>query len=419
MRVAIVCYYSPPQPAIASHRVLRMTRVLVAAGHEVHWVSADPARLPPSTLDQSLDQWIPPGVVRHGIDGQALVTKPAADNLWEKILRTLAWHMPRRLRYPDSFISWARQLKKRLPGIVRQQRLEAVLFCCSPHNQILVLPTLRRAFPDLQILVDYRDLLSGNPWNPRFNPKQAEKILALEREMLAHADRMFVNTGRARDRFLDVVGAIDGLEVVVMPNAADFELAAAIGTALPAPDLGAGIHLGFFGTLFPRRRLLPVLQALEVMAPAVRQGIRLHVYCDPRDSADILAADLQQVEPGIGELVQRHEYLPYAQAQRTMQAMDALILVNGGESDDAVFVPGKLYDYLMARRPILFVGHPGEASAMVERSAGAAWCHPYGNPAAVAASLETLLDGRLADLPAAEEFSPGQSFAPLLALLEP
>jgi len=417
MRVAIVCYYSPPQPAIASHRVLRMTGALLKAGHQVHWVSADPARLPAASLDNSLAAWIPEGVVQHGIDGQALNTKPAADNLWEKILRNLAWHMPRRFRYPDSFISWARQLKKRLPAIVRDNQVDAVLMCCSPHNQILALPVLRGAFPDLPIYVDYRDLLSGNPWNPRANPRQAQRILELERAMLGYANCLFVTTGQARERFTAEVGAIDGLEVKVMPNAADFELATAIGSALPPPDMGAGIHLGFFGTLFPRRRLLPVLQALEVMAVPDRQQMRLHVYCDPHTSASLLEADLERVEAGVRELVVRHDYLPYAEAQRTMQAMDALILVNGGEADDAVFVPGKLCDYLMARRPVLFIGYPGEAAAMVERTTGAAWCHPYGVQDAVAATLRTLLDGRPADLPAAEEFSPDRSFAPLLDLL--
>jgi len=325
--------------------------------------------------------------------------------------------MPRHFRYPDSFVSWARQLKNRLGGIVRDNQLDAVLMCCSPHNQILALPTLRRACPELPIYVDYRDLLSGNPWNPRANHRQARRILALERAMLAHADRLFVNTEQARDRFQAEVGVIEGLDVGVMPNAADFELASAIGAALPSPDFGPGIHLGFFGTLFPRRRLRPVLEALAQMPGSARQQLRLHVYCDAQSSASLLAEDLEAVGPEVRALVERHDYLPYAQAQRAMQAMDALILVNGGEADDAVFVPGKLYDYLMARRPVLFVGYPGEASRMVERTTGSDWCHPYGETGAVAAGLQALLEGRPADLPAEDAFAPAQSFAPLLSLL--
>ncbi|MBZ0151678.1 MAG: hypothetical protein K8J09_09115 [Planctomycetes bacterium] len=41
MRVAIVSYYAPPEPAVAAHRVLRLSRALLAAGHEVHWVTLD------------------------------------------------------------------------------------------------------------------------------------------------------------------------------------------------------------------------------------------------------------------------------------------------------------------------------------------------------------------------------------------
>ena len=45
MRVAIVSYYAPPDPAVASHRGLRLTRSLIDAGHEVHWVTLDAAQL--------------------------------------------------------------------------------------------------------------------------------------------------------------------------------------------------------------------------------------------------------------------------------------------------------------------------------------------------------------------------------------
>ena len=72
MRVAIVSYYTPPQSAIASHRVLRLTRCLLAAGHDVHWVTSDPDRISASSLDPSLGAMVPAEVQmvseRHGGD---------------------------------------------------------------------------------------------------------------------------------------------------------------------------------------------------------------------------------------------------------------------------------------------------------------------------------------------------------------
>ena len=390
-----------------------MSRALLAAGHEVHWVHADTSRFDPEALDPSLGALVPAEVRSHPLDGRALITKPVAGNLWEKVLRTMAWHLPRHFAWPDSFISWARQLRRKLPGILRDNAIDTVVLCCSPHNQLLVLPGLRRALPDLQILVDYRDLLSGNPWNPRSNPKQTNRILALERRLLASADALFVNTEAARDRFLEVVGPVGPLTVEIVRNAADYDLADQIAAMVEEPDLGPGVHLGFFGTLFPRRRLRPLLDAMASLAPADRDRVVLHVYCDALDSASILEEDLAAV-PVVRDRVERHDYLGYMAALRRMHAMDALVLVNGPESEDAVFVPGKLYDYLMARRPVVFVGHPGDAQGVVERTSGIDWCFGPADAEGIRGCLEKILAEHPAHLPASDEDGPERAFAPLL-----
>ena len=114
MRVAIVSYFAPPQTAVAGHRVLRMTRALLRAGHHVHWICADSRRLP--DLDPSLAPLIPEAVVLHPLGGQALVTKAAADNLWEKVWRSLAFTLPRHLALPDGFLGWRWILRPRPCG---------------------------------------------------------------------------------------------------------------------------------------------------------------------------------------------------------------------------------------------------------------------------------------------------------------
>lgn len=415
MRLAIVSYYSPPQAAIASHRVLRMSRALLAAGHDVHWVTADCDRFD-GGQDASLGALKPAAVRVHGIDGQALTSKPAAANLWEKVWRTVAWHAPRKFAWPDSFLSWARKLKRELPRIVANEGVDAVLLSCSPHNQILAIPALRKRCPGVKIFVDYRDLLSGNPWNVR-SPRLAERIIALEQRVLKMADVLFVNTESARERFLATVGSMPGLEIEVMRNAADFELGQEVAAEGPEPDLGLGVHLGFFGAVFPRRRLRTVLEAIAAIPPDRRAKLKLHVFCDPHNSATILEEDLQAVGGGVRDHVVRPERLGYVQALKTMRAMDALILVNGPEASDAVFIPGKMFDYLMARRPVVFVGHPGEASEIVGRTSGEDWVFVADDVAGVRGCLEKLLDGVVPDLEPVADYAPAAAFAPLLRRL--
>jgi len=419
VRVAIVCYFAPPLRAIASHRVLRLSRALLAAGHEVHWVAVDPTCIadPQDTLDQSLGALIPGQVLQHRMGTQALVTKPVASGLWEKVQRTLAFELPRLLSLPDGFFGWTRTLRRQLPGLLREQRIEAVVLCCSPHGQIGLVPSLRRALPALGIYVDYRDLLSGNPWN-QGSTRRARRLAVWERRHLRHADAVFVNTEAARQAFLKGVGPLPETPVEVMRNCADYDLAEELAARGGGRDLGSGTHLGFFGTLFPRRRLAPVLAALARLDAAKLAGIHVHVYCDAMDSKRLLLEDLAGVPDTVAARVARHDYLPFAEALGTMRAMDALLLVNGPETADAVFVPGKLYDYLMARRPILFVGGRGDAADIVAEACGAGACFGHSETDALAGAIHALTRGRSPDQQPVARLAPAATFAPLLKRLE-
>ena len=146
------------------------------------------------------------------------------------------------------------------------------------------------------------------------------------------------------------------------------------------------------------------------------EQLTLHVYCDAGDSARLLAEDLEGTDAAVAKRVQRHDYLDWTEALRTMHAMDALLLVNGSTQEDAVFVPGKLYDYLMARRPILFLGYPGDASGIVKEACGEAWCFADRDPR-LTESLRSLAALRPDDVAPLASCSPEQAFRPLLERL--
>ncbi len=416
MRIALVSYYAPPQPAVASHRVLRMTRALLGAGHQVLWVTQEEESL--LSRDPTLASLVPEEVKVLGLGGPTLWSRPAARNLPEKVLRNLAWLAPKWLALPDSHLEWAWRLVRRLPGICREEGVEAVLLCCGPHGQILAVPRLRRLLPGLKILVDYRDLLSGNPWNEPSREGLRRRLLARERALLARADRLFLNTRRARERFFQVVGEIPGLQVEVVPNGADYGLAREVLAGPFSFDPGPGRHLGYFGTIFPGRRLAPVLEAAAALSEGPREKFRLHCFIGEGDSRALLEEDLARLGLGDPEWVVLHPLLPYGEALAAMRAMDALLLVNGPTPEDGVFVPGKIFDYLMARRPVLFWGSRGDAARIVERASGREWCFFPGDGGGLRAFLEEFArGGRPPDLEPVEEFGVERAFEPLLSAL--
>lgn len=415
MKIAIVSYFAPPQPAVASHRVIRMTRALQKAGHDVHWVTLDTAQL--DRVDETLDAVTPKGVTVHGLGGVNLVDR-TAKGFVEKVVRTLIFALPDWWPVLDRHVEWSRRLVRELPGIVRREGIDAVLLCCGPHGQLECIPALRRRCPGVRILVDYRDLLSGNTWRDRKTEKMRARVQERERRLLAGAEALSVNTADALASFLRTFDGFDGLPVEVVRNAADHELGAQILGLGPAVELGPGLHLGFFGTIFPKRRLLPLLQAMAELGERERSQLTVHVWCDAQGSAALLAEDLEQVPAAVADRVVRHDFLGYGEALRTMAACDALVLVNSPDPADQIFVPGKLYDYVMAARPVLFFGDQGDAWNIVADTSGPGCCFTHGEPERAAVWLRDLVEnGRpAARLPVAA-YEPEASFAPLLRRL--
>lgn len=415
MKVAIVSYFAPPHPAVASHRVLRMTRVLLAAGHAVHWVTLDAAKL--ASRDATLEAVTPIEVVVHPLGGPNLVDRTAAGFL-EKVERTIIFKLPDFLPVFDRHLEWSRRLRRELPRIVREQGIDLVLLSCGPHGQLAAVGGLRRGCPAVRIVVDYRDLLSGNTWRQSKSERLRRGVRDRERRALEQVDALLLNNDDARTSFETAMGRIDGLQVEVMRNTADYELGDRIAGLAPGPDLGPGVHLGFFGTIFPMRRMMPVFAAMAQLDTTALARITVHVYCDAGESKRLLDEDLATSSELVRARVMRHDLLGYGDALRAMRAMDALILVNSPVPADQIFVPGKLYDYLMAQRPVLFLGPPGDARRIVAETSGPQWCFSHDEPERVATLLAVVAQTRPPMLGRSPEHEPAVSFAPLLRLLD-
>jgi glycosyltransferase involved in cell wall biosynthesis len=81
------------------------------------------------------------------------------------------------------------------------------------------------------------------------------------------------------------------------------------------------------------------------------------------------------------------DHVAKREANRRMQESDALLLL--ASHDLARYLPGKLFDYLAARRPVLVFGSRGESSALIDQLNAGVFC-PSGSAAALREALVRL-----------------------------
>lgn len=126
------------------------------------------------------------------------------------------------------------------------------------------------------------------------------------------------------------------------------------------------VHTGLFASDGDPTKLWTALAKLCASDPsfAARLEIRLIGKTDASIIASIQAAGLSSQLRNLG-------YLPHEQTTREQQHADLLILPLRREPEYAKVLPGKIFEYLAARRPILGIGQSDGAAAAILRDAGA------------------------------------------------
>jgi glycosyltransferase involved in cell wall biosynthesis len=148
-----------------------------------------------------------------------------------------------------------------------------------------------------------------------------------------------------------------------------------------------------------RRDPVALFQALAILGP-LRHAVRVKFYHDQMEAVERRAERL-----GVRDCIEICAPVPRREILRIERAADVLLLCRWADQRDDGVIPGKLFEYIGARRPILAVGSTtGEAADIVREG-------DFGlvsnEPMEIAERLRAWIvakrqaGGRLADLPRA------------------
>ena len=212
-------------------------------------------------------------------------------------------------------------------------------------------------------VADFRDPWARAPWRGdrfRFAMRAAG---VLERAVVARADQIVFVAGGNLDDFANHYGAAVASRFRLVSNGCDPEEFDRLER--PPVDPDSPFVLLHAGSLYAGRTPMPLLNAL---AAAVREGI-----IDPRRfrlrflGTTALKSDLSEASRDLG-LEGMVEFVPRVRrgdSLRAMMSASALLLLQPGHT---VSVPGKVYEYLAAGRPILAIAEKGEIADLMRDS---------------------------------------------------
>ena len=441
MRILVISWFFPPANTIGAVRVSRCCEYLLAQGHDVRvlagsglpypqtlgcaleadrliyapWTDVNglPRRL--SSLGKTLlrplrrpvtAQAASPGGGASGPGGSG-GSAPAGGGgsiaAARALLSPLGDGYRNLTNLPDSRIGWYPHATRAARSALRDWQPELIFASGPPFTAFLIAARLQPLF-GARLVIEFRDRWVGDPYYPP--PAWRGRLEDWwERRIIAKAGAIVTVSEPWAEAYREKYGK----PTAVVYNGYDPEL-------LSGPAPGAAeerfLRILYTGRIYPGRRdPSPLFAALA------------HIGATPADArVDFLGTDETQVYPlaerfGVSDLVSVLPEVPHKEAVELQQAADVLLLMQWNDPKEQGNVPGKLFEYLGARRPILGLGlEDGVPATLIgERQAG----FFRNDPRAIADQLRAWITAkRQGDIPALDEsarrgFSRQEQFAKL------
>lgn len=268
------------------------------------------------------------------------------------------------LLLPDPQVTWLPVLKHTARQIVRMRGIDLVLITVPPFSCTLLVESLRRQFPDLPIVLDFRDewlatafelfLFSGS--------ERARRVAQrIEAHAVANAVAVVAVTEGQRQQIRARYPEQPENKFFLIPNG--FEPDRFDRSAAPSPSCDR-IVVSYVGTVYALTAPNELVEALQGLPSDVRSQFLLrfigHIE-EPRFRNALLRLE---------GMVELKGFMPQREALAMLNKTDYVLLIN----HDPLNVVGKFYDYLGAGKPILGVVHPqGEVRRLIDELRAGWW----------------------------------------------
>jgi glycosyltransferase involved in cell wall biosynthesis len=357
-KVLLVTLYFPPAGGGGVQRPLKFATHLPTLGIETHvlapdnprWVHMDPELMPPTQAWVHRVRYLGP---RGRLPSEELHGKTGIERAV-----THARLLPRRLIVPDEAATWNLTAIPAALRIARTEDIDVVITTSPPGSVHLVGAAVRRAH-GVRWIADLRDSLLAHQDRRSDTAAvrmKAKTVRAVGQVVARHADAIVT----AFDSISDEMRALSPVgRVLTIRNGSDFD--DFDGMRYEPNERFRITHTGaFFGQRDPK----PFLRALA------ESGLDDVVV---RFVGGFRAADREYADSlGLGDRVEVIPFVPRRRSLELQRDSEALLLIAadaGGRGTGVI--PGKVFEYVAAERPILAAVPVDGAAGRLIREIGA------------------------------------------------
>ncbi len=391
----LITYYFPPSGGPGVQRVLKFVKYLPQFGWRPVVLTVENGDFP--ARDESLLNEIPaettvyrtkifePYRLYRRLTGRAADAPVDVDNIPKgerktSVAEQLAAFVRSTFFIPDARIGWLPWAVPAGLRIIRNEKIDAIYSSSPPYTTSVIADILHRK-TRLPWIAGFRD-----PWIGFISSPDRWMIPAgvdqwMERSVAQDADLLEVAW---RGIMLDLQQKYPQIPVqkyVHLPNGYDSD-------DYPAHDRTPNerFTVVYTGSMYGRRNPKTFLQAVEELtAEGVVDPSKIRLSFIGRFGAEVK----EMLEAtSLRDALEVVPYLPHGESVKRLLQADTLLLVVDESKESAEIVPGKVFEYLGARRPIIALAEEGAVAELLRETNAGRVAHNQDIPAIKRAFIE-------------------------------
>ena len=374
-KVLIITYYWPPSGGAGVQRWLKFAKYLPQYGWEPIIYTPENPEYP--SIDNSFEKDIPSGIqvlktsiwepynIYRNLTGkkhQAINAGFISENKRQGWKDKLSIWIRGNFLIPDPRRFWIKPSVQYLTDYLQKNPVDVIITTGPPHSMHMIGIGLKKNFPALPWLADFRD-----PWtNIDFYKELNLTVLAdtihhrLEKKIVQSADQVLVVSDEMKQEY----ELLKPKKIHVISNGYDEE-----DNQKAIVQLDDKFTISHIGTLNAARNpktIWKVLSELCIEKPEFKNDLIIQLIgkIDFSVLEDIRSYVLQ-------DQLLKIDYLSHSEAIAKQRSSQVLLLLINNSGNAKGILTGKFYEYLAAKRPILGVGPTdGEASTVLKETGG-------------------------------------------------
>ncbi len=348
-KVLVIAYYFPPMGLSGVQRTLKFVKYLRNYGWEPTVITTtDIAYFAhDNSLQKELDETGIRVIRVAGSEPNSLLSKQGTIQLPSEFVRKTFNRLSQMFFIPDNKLSWSKKAFTKCLEILSKEQFDCLFISGPPFSQFDVFSDIKKVH-NIPLILDYRDLWFDSYF--AFYPTPYHRILHKKREYraLKAADNIIVTNRRLKEKLINTFQFLTFNDVNIISHGFDQEDFDKYSTQPKPQNKMVIMYSGIFLVYSTPEYFLKAFKQLSIERTDIASNIELHFVGFLRKENQKLIRKLN-----IQSFIKDHGYVNHAESIEKIKSADVLWFMVGKRKNIDTILPGKVYEYIGSRKPIV------------------------------------------------------------------